>query len=155
VPRDLNDPCLECEFVAGRERPPGGILLREGAFVVHGIAAPTPVRGYLIVGSIRHVRGLYDLDAAEAAALGPLLVRLQRAQKSALGADHAYAFVLGDRLNHFHAHVVPRFADTPERLRGGNLFQFTLADARPEPEIEAACRTLAGALAKDKGPRDR
>ncbi len=121
-------------------------MLREGPFVVYGFTEPSPVRGYVIVSSVRHVRGLYDLDAAEAMALGPLLARVQRAQKAALGADHAYAFVLGDKVPHFHAHVVPRFPDSPPHLRGSRIFQATEADARPVAEIEAAAAALAAAL---------
>jgi len=133
-------------------RPPGGIVLRDELFVVHGLAGPAPVRGYLIVGSVRHARGLYDLSEREAAALGLLIARLQRIQRRALGADHAYAYVLGDKLLHFHAHVVPRLADTPEHLRGGRIFQATLPDARPEAEIEAACRAIAEALGRGTTP---
>lgn len=138
--------CICCDIVAGRVRPPGGVVWSDERFVVAGFADPSPLRGYVVVQSRRHVRGLYDLDAAEAAALGPLLIRLQRAQKSALGAEHAYAFVLGDRVHHFHAHVVPQFPDTPPHLRGGRLFQYTLADARPVAELAAAGATLAEAL---------
>ncbi len=143
---DAAAPCAICDIVGERTRPPGGIVLRAEPFVVCGLPDPSPVLGYVLVASRRHVRGLYDLDDAEAAALGPLLVRVQRAQKAALGADHAYAFVLGDKVPHFHAHVVPRFADTPPRLRGGRLFQATEADARPLDEIEVATLALARAL---------
>ena len=138
--------CIGCDVVAGRVRPPGGVVWSDERFVAYGFTDPSPVRGYLILSSRRHVRGLYDLDAAEAAALGPLLIRLQRAQVAALGADHAYVFVLGDKVPHFHAHVVPRFPDSPPNLRGGRIFQVTPADARPVAELEAAGATLAEAL---------
>jgi hypothetical protein len=46
----------------------------------------------------------------------------------------------------FHAHVVPRFPDSPPNLRGGRIFQATEADARPPGEVEAACEALARAL---------
>jgi diadenosine tetraphosphate (Ap4A) HIT family hydrolase len=138
--------CRVCDCVTGRTRPPGGVVWSDERFVAYGFPEPNPVPGYVIVGSRRHVRGLYDLDAAEAAAIGPLLIRLQRAQKAALGADHAYAFVIGDQVPHFHAHVVPRFPDSPPGLRGGRIFQATEADARPAAESEAACARLAAAL---------
>jgi diadenosine tetraphosphate (Ap4A) HIT family hydrolase len=140
--------CLSCDIIAGRTRPPGGILLREPPFVVYGYAGGflTPVRGYAIVGTLRHTRALWTLDDDEAGRLGPLLRRVQRAQMKALGADHAYAFTIGDLVPHFHAHVVPRFPDSPPNLRGGRLFQATAADALPLEEVEAACRALAEAL---------
>ena len=133
-------------MAARRVRPPGGVVFEDDLFVAYGFPEPNPLPGYVIVASRRHVRGLYDLDAEEAAALAPLVIRIQRAQKSALGADHAYLFVIGDRIPHFHAHVVPRFPDTPPRLRGGRVLQATEADARPVEEVEAACRALEAAL---------
>jgi histidine triad (HIT) family protein len=140
-------PCIGCDVEGGRVRPPGGVVLRTPEFVVYGFPEPTPVRGYVIVSSVRHTRGLYTLDAKESAALGPLLARVQRAQMEALGADHAYAYVLGDKVPHFHAHVIPRFADAPAHLRGKNLLFATEADARPAAEVESACRALEAALA--------
>lgn len=138
--------CISCDIVSGRIRPSGGIVLVEGPFVVYGFPEPCPVRGYVIVASKRHVRGLYDLSDAEATALGPLLSRIQNAQKAALGADHAYVYVIGDKVPHFHAHVVPRFPDSPPHLRGARLFQATEADALPVADIESAAATLATAL---------
>ena len=41
-----------------------------------------------------------------------------QAQKRALGAEHWYAFAIGDVLRHFDLHVVPRFADTPAEVAG-------------------------------------
>ena len=43
--------------VAGRVRPAGGVLLRSQGLVVHGFAEPSPLRGWLVVTSKRHVRG--------------------------------------------------------------------------------------------------
>jgi diadenosine tetraphosphate (Ap4A) HIT family hydrolase len=148
VTTDAAQRCIGCDVRDGHVRPPGGIVHRDRHFVVYGRPESSPVRGYVIVSSVRHVRGLYDLGDAEAAALGPLLVRIQRAQKAALAADHAYAFVLGDVVHHFHAHVVPRFEDSPPNLRGGRIFQVTAADARPIEELESAGRALAAELAR-------
>jgi diadenosine tetraphosphate (Ap4A) HIT family hydrolase len=135
-------------MASGRTRPPGGIVYRDDLFVAYGFPEPSPVAGYVLVVTRRHVRGLYDLDDEEAARWGPLVVRVQRAQKQVLGAEHAYAFVLGEQVHHFHSHVVPRYADTPARIRGGKFFSVTEADARPVAEIEAAARKLEAALAR-------
>lgn len=145
---DLNSPCLACEIVAGRVRPPGGVLLREDGLVVHGFAGESPVRGWVVLTPARHARGLYDLTPTEAARLGAMTARIQRAQRSALGADHAYAFAIGDALHHVHVHLVPRFPDAPAHLRGARVFDAKPEDARPEAEIEAAAAALADALAR-------
>src|SRR5439155_193229 len=137
---DLNDPCLACEIVAGRVRPPGGTLLREGPFLLHGVALESPIRGWLVLTTVRHARALYDLAPGELYALGPFAARVMNAQREALGADHAYAYALGDRLHHFHLHLVPRFADTPDRLRGGRIFTAAPEGALPAADIEAAAQ---------------
>ena len=70
-----------------------------------------------------------------------------RAQRDALGAAHGYVVVFGEVLLHAHVHVIPRYADTPDRLRGPRVFQAGPDDARPLAEVEAAARTLRAALA--------
>jgi diadenosine tetraphosphate (Ap4A) HIT family hydrolase len=141
-----DDPCLACAVVAGACAPPGGVLARERGFALHAPVGPSPVPGWLVLTSERHARAWYDLDAAESAALGPLAARVMEAQRAALGAEHVYAFAIGDLLRHFHLHLVPRFADTPDRLRGRGCFDARPGDARPEAEIVAAAHAVARAL---------
>ena len=92
--------------------------------------------------SERHVRAWPDLDAAALAALGPLAARVMAAQRTALGAEHAYAFSIGDAVRHFHLHLVPRYAETPERLRGRRCFEGRPEDALPEADVVAAARAI-------------
>ncbi len=141
-----NEPCLACDLVGGARTLPGGILLREGGFALHVLADPSPLRGWLVLTSERHARAWYDLTPAESSALGPLAARVMTAQRTALGAEHVYAFAIGDLLRHFHLHLVPRFADTPERLRGRRCFEGLPEDAVPEDEIARCARTVAAAL---------
>lgn len=130
--------CVACRIVSGDPLTPGGIVARRDGFVLHAIAADSPLRGWMVLSSERHVRGLYDLDAQELAALGPLTKAVMDAQREALGAEHVYAFAIGDVLLHFHLHLVPRFADTPERLRGRKCFDLLPGDALPAEELAAA-----------------
>jgi diadenosine tetraphosphate (Ap4A) HIT family hydrolase len=146
VPIDLNDPCYCCEIVAGRVRTPGGVLWRGGGFVVYAFESPCPIPGWTMVTSERHVRGFYDLDAEELSLLLPLAARIVDAQRSALGAQHAYQMSLGEALRHFHLHVIPRYADTPSHLRGSRLFDARPEDARPAEEVEAAANAIGAAL---------
>jgi diadenosine tetraphosphate (Ap4A) HIT family hydrolase len=141
-----SDGCPGCDLVAAGRPIPDGVLLREGGFALHALADPSPIRGWLVLTSERHARAWYDLAPAELAALGPLAARVMRAQREALGADHVYAFAIGDVLRHFHLHLVPRHADTPERLRGRRCFEGRPEDMRPEAEVVAAGRAVAAAL---------
>jgi diadenosine tetraphosphate (Ap4A) HIT family hydrolase len=140
------DACLACDLVAGTRSPPGGLLLRSGGLALHASVDPSPLRGWLVLTSERHARGWYDLEAEALAALGPLAARVMAAQRRALGAEHVYAFAIGDVLRHFHLHLVPRFADTPERLRGRRCFEGRPDDALPEDEVVRAARAVAAAL---------
>jgi diadenosine tetraphosphate (Ap4A) HIT family hydrolase len=90
-----------------------------------------------------------------ASALGPLAAKVMRAQREALGAEHVYAFAIGDALRHFHLHLVPRYADTPERLYGRRCFEGTAADMVPEEEIVAAARRVSQALDRMAVPPSR
>jgi diadenosine tetraphosphate (Ap4A) HIT family hydrolase len=145
---DINDPCLGCAIVSGGTRPVGGILARAPGLVLHGVAGPSPVPGWVVLTSERHARALYDVDEEAARELGPFAARVMRAQREVLGAEHAYAFAIGDVLRHFHLHLVPRFPDTPKRLWGRAVFDATPEDHRPAEELEAAARRLAAALAR-------
>ena len=141
-----HESCIGCDIVSGARSVTGGVLLRAGGFALHALADPSPLRGWLVLTSERHARALYDLDDAEAGALGPLAARVMRAQRAVLGAEHVYAFAIGDVLRHFHLHLVPRYADTPERLRGRRCFEGTAADLLPDDDLAAAARRVAAAL---------
>jgi diadenosine tetraphosphate (Ap4A) HIT family hydrolase len=140
--------CILCDVVRGSRPTRGGILVREGGFALHALADPSPLRGWVVLTSERHVRAWPDLDAAALAALGPLAARVMAAQRTVLGAEHVYAFSIGDAVKHFHLHLVPRYADTPERLRGRRCFEGAPGDMLPEAEVEAAVRRLADGMRK-------
>lgn len=139
--------CTACDVLRGARAVPGGVLLRERGFALHAVADRTPLRGWLVLTSERHARGWYDLAEGELAGLGPLAARVMAAQRAALGADHVYAFAIGDVVHHFHLHLVPRFPDTPERLRGRRCFEGEAGDMLPDEAAAAAAHAVAGALA--------
>jgi diadenosine tetraphosphate (Ap4A) HIT family hydrolase len=143
-----SDPCPACDILRGDRTVPGGILLRDGGFALHALADPSPIRGWIVLTSERHARAWYDLEHAELAALGPLAARVMAVQRRALGAEHVYAFAIGDVLRHFHLHLVPRFADTPERLRGRRCFEARPEDLLPEAELAAAAEDVGALLSR-------
>jgi len=125
--------CMECDIVGGKASPVGGILLETDLFLVHGVFAPSPIPGWVVLAPKRHARWWWELEPRELAELGPLASRVFLAQRSALGAEHGYALALGDVLHHMHLHLVPRYKDTPERLRGRGAFA-----ADPEDMLRAS-----------------
>jgi diadenosine tetraphosphate (Ap4A) HIT family hydrolase len=138
--------CLACAVTAGRHPVPGGLVHRESGFALHALADPSPLRGWLVLTSERHVRAWPDLAPDALVAIGPLAARVMSAQRSVLGAEHVYVFSIGDAVRHFHLHLVPRYSDTPGRLWGRRCFEGTPADAIPEQEAAAAAQAVASAL---------
>jgi diadenosine tetraphosphate (Ap4A) HIT family hydrolase len=138
--------CLGCDLVAGRADAPGGLVARWPGFVLHALTLPTPLPGWLVLTAERHVRGFSDLSAEEAARAGAIAREVLLAQRRALGAEHGYVVALGEALLHAHVHVIPRYADTPPRLRGARAFLSEPADHRPVEEAAAAARAVARAL---------
>ena len=144
---DPNSPCIACRVAAGDHVPAGGVVWRGEGLVLHAPLDPCPIPGWLVLTTQRHARALYDLDEEEAAAVGRAAARVMRAQRSALGAEHVYAFAIGDVLRHFHLHLVPRYPDTPARLRGRGCFEPAPGDALPTWRLIAAAESVRRAMA--------
>jgi histidine triad (HIT) family protein len=68
--------------------------------------------GHLVVEPRRHTPGVADLTDEEGAALGVWVARASRALR-AVGAEHVYSMVTGDRIDHLHQHLIPRYPGTP------------------------------------------
>jgi diadenosine tetraphosphate (Ap4A) HIT family hydrolase len=124
------------------------VVWRGEGLALHALDGPSPLPGWLVLTAERHCRALHDLDPTAAAALGPVAQRVVQAQREVLGAEHVYAFAIGDLLLHFHLHLVPRYPETPARLRGRGCFEGTPEDMRPVEELAAAARRVGGALAE-------
>jgi len=104
--------CFVCAKQRGERVVPGGAIYQDDLLYV-GHAAPREATsatylGWLVVETRRHAPGLADLQPAEAEAVGAMVANLARALRAVVGAEHIYAFVLGDHVPHFHEHVVAR-----------------------------------------------
>jgi diadenosine tetraphosphate (Ap4A) HIT family hydrolase len=110
--------CLVCRELAGDLPLPGGLLWDDGlAAAFHVPPLPDrgdPYLGHLLVVTRRHAAGLADLSDEEGASVGRLAARLSRALVLTGGATWVHAGVVGLHVPHFHLHLVPRYADTPE-----------------------------------------
>jgi len=112
--------------------------------IVEGQA--TAYLGYLMAEPKRHAPGLADLADAEAQALGLLVTRLSRALVASEGAEHVYAFVLGDGVPHVHVHAVPRYPDAPREYWGVHVDEWPAAPRGGPGEIVALCARIRAYL---------
>jgi diadenosine tetraphosphate (Ap4A) HIT family hydrolase len=100
------------------EGPLGGELVArvDGFWVWH--AAPGQdggaSLGHVIIESDRHAPHLDDLTDVEAGNLGRLRAHLARALRDELRPEFVFAAVIGQRMSHFHEHLLCRFPGTAE-----------------------------------------
>lgn len=113
------DGCFVCHKHEVLGSWPGGALLADEHVVVSHRApgtaldpGPSVYLGHLLVEPRRHVSGLGDLSADEAASLGTMAARASAALAAA-GAEHVYAAVIGHGVDHLHLHLLARHPGTP------------------------------------------
>ncbi len=91
--------------------------------------------GYLILETRRNARDLGDLTDNEAQKVGLWMSRLSRNLRTVLGADHVYAFVLGDHVPQFHVHIIARHSGTPVEFYGTRIADWPDAPRGNEASI--------------------
>lgn len=142
--------CFVCRKHRGEITLPGGAIYEDGLlYVGHAQirdGQDAVYLGYLMVEPRRHVAGLADLNDEEAQALGLLVSRLSRALQASEGAEHVYAFVLGDRVPHLHLHLVPRYPGAPPEYWGVRVDEWPQAPRGGPAEIAALCARLPVSL---------
>lgn len=108
--------CFLCRKHRGQEAaPPGGYIYQNDHWMVcHAPSGKGPL-GTLFVESKRHVLDFAEFDDAEASSFGVLVRRIYTALRGAVGAERIYQISMMEGMPHFHAWIVPRTKDIPER----------------------------------------
>lgn len=144
--------CFICRKHRGEVLIPGGAIYEDDVVYAGHVGIPegksTVYLGHLMVETKRHVTGLADLTDVEAKSAGLLVTRLSRSLKTVEGAEHVYAFVLGDRVPHLHIHVVPRYPGAPQEYWGVHVDEWAAAPRGGPQEIEALCERLRNFLSE-------
>jgi diadenosine tetraphosphate (Ap4A) HIT family hydrolase len=89
----------------------------------------------LFVETKRHAPGIADLTPEEAAAIAVHATHLARALLETLGQVHVYSFVIGDRVPHFHLHLIGRYPQAPREFWGARVDEWPGAPKGGEAEI--------------------
>jgi hypothetical protein len=103
-----------------------------------------PLRGCVIVESRRHVDSFVDLPTEEAASLGPVLAKVERAVLSIGAVGRVHVARWGEGMAHFHEWVLPRPLGVLE-LRGPSLMPWM--DALPPLDPAAVAEAHAAIAA--------
>jgi diadenosine tetraphosphate (Ap4A) HIT family hydrolase len=130
---DLN--CKICSAVGDDSTTQDTWLYRDDVWVVRA-AKQSALPAWLQLVTRRHAHDLSQFNDVEAASLGPALRTVQRALIQASGALRVYTASLCEGTTHFHAHLVPRLPDMPQRALGFKAFD--LLDRMRKGTVDAA-----------------
>jgi diadenosine tetraphosphate (Ap4A) HIT family hydrolase len=132
---------------------PGGPVAEDDLVVVSHLSPEAPGRdgapvylGHLLVEPKRHAPGLEDLTDSEARAVGLWCSRASRALREVTRAEHVYAAVIGDRTQHLHIHLTPRYPGTPREYWWDGVDEWPDARRGMEPEISILVTDLRAYL---------
>jgi diadenosine tetraphosphate (Ap4A) HIT family hydrolase len=108
--------CFLCQKHAGEvASPPGGYIYDDLHWrVCHAPVEKGPL-GTLFIESQRHFLDFAELLPDEAASYGILLKKLYTELKLVTGAERIYQVIMLEGVPHFHAWLVPRVKEIPER----------------------------------------
>ena len=110
--------CIFCSIVEGRL--PAFIIYEDGIFLAILDRYPG-TRGEILILPKRHVEDIYGLNQEETAALMPLAKRVSEKMRNALEMDGLNLIqnngkAAGQEINHFHLHLLPRYANDSVKL---------------------------------------
>lgn len=133
---------------------PGGAIAEDDLVLLSHIVTPDIMGregscaylGHLFVEPRRHAPGLADLTDAEARSVGWWSARASRALREVAGAEHVYAAVIGDGVQHLHVHLLPRFPGTPREYWWTRVDEWPLAHRGGAAEIAALVSDLRAYL---------
>jgi diadenosine tetraphosphate (Ap4A) HIT family hydrolase len=105
--------CGICRQNAGEVPIEGGIVYENNLWLVRHMASPTPLVGWTMFHTQRHVQGPAHFNDQEAQSLGPALRTVCEAVERLTGALRVYIMNFGESTPHMHAHLVPRYQEMP------------------------------------------
>jgi len=148
--------CFICSKHRRMAELPGGILLADEQCLVSHLPLVLPqgpqesvYLGYLMVEPRRHVAELSDLSAPEASSLGCLAASASTALRTATGAEHVYAAVIGHGVEHLHLHLIPRYPGTPREYWWTRVDEWPDAPRGDAARIDELAHAIRAAASSD------
>lgn len=98
--------CLTCQFNKGITTPGGIVFQTKHWLCDHSFDTPLP--GFLILKTRRHVESFAYLTQEEACEFGIVLFKLTKALKQVLHPEKIYILKFGEVVKHLHFWLIPR-----------------------------------------------
>ena len=149
---------MTCRLTAGDAVLPGGRIIATDHWVVGHCIGPLGI-GTLILKPMRHCTGVANLDADEAAELGPLLKKVSAAITELADADQVYSSLWSySRSGPTHIHFVLQPIRPESRTvegKGGPYIQTAVFEAKEELDpaaVEEFCDRARDWFAAQESP---
>ncbi|MFA4946439.1 MAG: HIT family protein [Candidatus Micrarchaeia archaeon] len=113
--------CISCAIMRGELNCLGGTVYETNNFNVSQ-DLETPIPGFMIISSKRHVKGIEDFTPEERSEFIETAYKVRKALTTELGVEFVY-FIIKEDSSHFHAWLFPRF-DWMKRF-GGKIASVT------------------------------
>ncbi|MDQ3701239.1 MAG: HIT family protein [Chloroflexota bacterium] len=130
--------CGICKLGAGETPVPGGVVYEDDLWLIRHAPPPYGVPGWMTLQSQRHVQGIAHFDDAEAARFGTALRHFERVLEDVTGAVRICTVSMNESFPHFHAHLVPRYAQMPKDARGYAVYALQQAAGTGEIQVHEA-----------------
>ncbi|NRD79910.1 HIT family protein [Bacillus sp. BRMEA1] len=116
----MNEDCFICDKHRGVIKTAGTIIYEDRYVYVGHIDknGEQNYLGHIMIDLKRHIPTLAEMTIEEAKAFGVIMSRVSRALKETEKAEHIYALVSGNSVQHLHLHLVARYPNTPEEFWG-------------------------------------
>lgn len=122
---ETNHSCDYCRWVAGLDRPVGGILLETSDWVViHHQKIPCPIPGWIHVVSRHHTPVFGQLSETSRSGLFRLLESLTQTLTQLTRADAVDWVMFPSAGGHWNAQLIPVNRSVPPDFRGPALFSW-------------------------------
>ncbi|WP_346889882.1 HIT family hydrolase [Clostridium sp. UBA1056] len=114
--------CIACEIDKGNIIPPGGIIKEtENFFIQQDLE--TPLKGFLVIVSKKHLKSIAQLTLDEVTELTNLIYK-SRLALNEISDINEVVIIQEERSNHFHVWLFPRYNWM------NKLFENSLTDIR-------------------------
>jgi diadenosine tetraphosphate (Ap4A) HIT family hydrolase len=115
------------------------LIGRFGPWLLRHHPLPSPLPGWLLLDTLRHVGGPCEFNAGEAAGFGAMLQRSSALVQELTGCGRVYSLAFGEGARHVHVHLVPRHGHDPatEAWKVADLYRAVAAGERPAADPSA------------------
>lgn len=144
-----NPSCAICSLHQNLSHLAEHELWRSDRWLLRHHPQPSPLAGWCLLDSRRHLGGPIDFAPAEAREWGLIVQQAAQLVKAVSDCDRVYAIAFGEGARHLHLHLIPRHGDDDRSSAWSvaDLYRRVEAGAEPAASAKRVQRFIAEARA--------